>query len=210
MNALASSDEADNPVAMAASVEAALQALRQAGAPRREPLRWQYVASLAERLHSAPPAQQALLHAKLQAGVADCQARLAPSAPAAPHGKAKLKPPPSALAQFNQAVAAAAAQAVPGGTGAGHARPELKSAQRFRESWAVLCAEEVVEQASIQAPQNAGPLNAQRLVLRTLALLRDLSPDYLRRFLTHTETLMWLEGQQGRGPAAGSKGKRAQ
>jgi hypothetical protein len=30
-------------------------------------------------------------------------------------------------------------------------------------------------------------------VLRTLGLLRDLSPDYLRRFLSHVETLQWLE-----------------
>ncbi|MFD2453353.1 DUF2894 domain-containing protein [Ideonella paludis] len=65
---------------------------------------------------------------------------------------------------------------LPGGPSATQARPELKSAQRFRESWAVLCAEEVVDQASTQAPQNAGPLNAHRLVLHTLGLLRDLSP----------------------------------
>ncbi len=30
-------------------------------------------------------------------------------------------------------------------------------------------------------------------MLRTLGLLRDLSPDYLRRFLSHVETLQWLE-----------------
>jgi hypothetical protein len=184
-------------------VQAAMQALRQAGAPRWEPLRWQYLASLAERLQAAPLGQQALLQAKLAQGLAECQARLVQRPQAAQPG-AKPKRPPSALAQFNQAVAEAAAGSLPGGSGAAQARPELKSAQRFRESWAVLCAEEVVDQASTQAPQNAGPLNAHMLVLRTLGLLRDLSPDYLRRFLTHTETLMWLEGQQGRGGAAGA------
>ncbi|MBQ0933860.1 DUF2894 domain-containing protein [Ideonella paludis] len=184
-------------------VQAALQALRQAGAPRWEPLRWQYVASLAERLQAAPLGQQALLQAKLAQGLADCQARLAQRPPTAQPG-AKPKRPPSALAQLNQAVAQAAAGGLPGGPSATQARPELKSAQRFRESWAVLCAEEVVDQASTQAPQNAGPLNAHRLVLHTLGLLRDLSPDYLRRFLTHTETLMWLEGQQGRAAAGGA------
>lgn len=187
--------------------QAALQALRQAGAPRWEPLSWQYLASLAERLQAAPAGQKALLQAKLAQGVADCRARLA-RRPPAPVSVAKAKRPPSALAQLNRAVAEAAAQAAPGGPGAAQARPELKSAQRFRESWAVLCAEDVVEQASTQAPQNAGPLNADMLVLRTLGLLRELSPDYLRRFLTHTETLMWLEGQQGRGAAASGKGRR--
>lgn len=195
------------PQPMGDDPQAALQSLRQAGAPRWEPLRWQYLASLAERLQAAPPGQQALLQAKLAQGLADCQARLAQRPPTA-QPSAKPKRPPSALAQLNQAVAEAAAGSSPGGLGVGPARPELKSAQRFRESWAVLCAEEVVDQASTQAPQNAGPLNAHMLVLRTLGLLRDLSPDYLRRFLTHTETLMWLEGQQGRGAAAGGKGKR--
>lgn len=190
----------------AADPQAALQALRQAGAPRWEPLRWQYLASLAERLQAAPLGQQALLQAKLAQGLADCESRLAQRPQAANPG-AKPKRPPSALAQLNQAVAEAAAGGPTGGPGAAQARPELKSAQRFRESWAVLCAEEVVDQASTQAPQNAGPLNAHMLVLRTLGLLRDLSPDYLRRFLTHTETLMWLEGQQGRG-AGGAKAKR--
>jgi hypothetical protein len=33
-------------------------------------------------------------------------------------------------------------------------------------------------------------------VLRTLALMRDLSPDYLRRFLSHADTLLWLEQAQ--------------
>jgi hypothetical protein len=181
--------------------QTALQALRQAGAPRWEPVRWQYLASLAERMQAAPPGQQALLRAKLMQGMADCQVRLAQRPPAS-HSGAKPKRPPSALAQLNQTVAEAAG-GPPGVPGAGPARPELKSAQRFRESWAVLCAEEVVDQASTQAPQNAGPLNAHMLVLRTLGLLRDLSPDYLRRFLTHTETLMWLEGQQARAVAGG-------
>jgi hypothetical protein len=31
------------------------------------------------------------------------------------------------------------------------------------------------------------------LVLRTLGLMRELSPDYLRRFMTHVETLLWLD-----------------
>ena len=66
-------------------------------------------------------------------------------------------------------------------------------------------AEVQVQQARDRAPQNAGPLNPQRLVLETLARMGELSPHYLRRFLTHTETLLWLEQAHGvlRQPAAG-------
>lgn len=69
----------------------------------------------------------------------------------------------------------------------------LKSVQRFRETWALISAEAEVDQAKHRAPENAGPLNAHNLVLRTLGLMRELSPDYLRRFMDHTESLMWLD-----------------
>jgi DNA polymerase III gamma/tau subunit len=74
---------------------------------------------------------------------------------------------------------------------------ELKSAVRFRETWARISAETEVDQAKIRAPENAGPLNAHNLVLRTLALMRELSPDYLRRFMGHTESLLWLDQAYG-------------
>lgn len=79
----------------------------------------------------------------------------------------------------------------------GGAWPELRSAQRFRETWERLGAERQVQQARARAPQNAGPLNPQRLMLETLARMGELSPHYLRRFIAHTETLLWLEQAQG-------------
>jgi len=30
-------------------------------------------------------------------------------------------------------------------------------------------------------------------VLRSLSLMQEVSPDYLRRFLSHVDTLLWLE-----------------
>jgi hypothetical protein len=69
----------------------------------------------------------------------------------------------------------------------------LPSVRRFRETWSRIAAEDQVTQAVERGPANAGPLNSHMLVLRTLALLRDLSPDYLRRFLSQMETLQWLE-----------------
>ena len=88
-------------------------------------------------------------------------------------------------------------------TGAGR-WPELRSAQRFRETWERIGAEVQVQQARDRAPPNAGPLNPQRLMLETLARMGELSPHYLRRFLAHAETLLWLEQvqQQLKAPAA--------
>ena len=90
----------------------------------------------------------------------------------------------------------------------GHAPwPDLRSAQRFRETWERMGAERQVQQARERAPQNAGPLNPQRLMLETLARMGELSPHYLSRFLTHTETLLWLEQAQVALKAPAGKGK---
>ena len=88
---------------------------------------------------------------------------------------------------------------------------ELRSVMRFRETWARLCAEAEVEQASHRAPENAGPLNAHHLVLRMLGLMRELSPDYLRRFLGYSESLLWLDQGYARlkQPAAKARPARA-
>ncbi|MGE0347855.1 DUF2894 domain-containing protein [Hydrogenophaga sp.] len=71
--------------------------------------------------------------------------------------------------------------------------PELRSARAFRETWSRIAAEDEVTEAVQRGPDNAGPLNSHMLVLRTLGLLRELSPDYLRRFLAHADTLLWLD-----------------
>ena len=50
-----------------------------------------------------------------------------------------------------------------------------------------------VRQAVAQGPQNAGPINSHMLTLRALVLLRERSPQYLERFMTHVDTLLCLE-----------------
>jgi hypothetical protein len=41
-----------------------------------------------------------------------------------------------------------------------------------------------------QAPKNAGPINSHMLVLRSLELMCDTSPDYLDCFMSYAETLL--------------------
>ncbi|MCU0764209.1 MAG: DUF2894 domain-containing protein [Hydrogenophaga sp.] len=74
--------------------------------------------------------------------------------------------------------------------------PPLRSAERFRETWSRVSAETEVARAEQRAPDNAGPLNSHRLVLHTLGLMRQLSPEYLQAFLAQAETLLWLEHAQ--------------
>jgi hypothetical protein len=76
-------------------------------------------------------------------------------------------------------------------------RPELKSAQYFRDTWSKISADKQVTQALGKAPKNAGPINSHRVVLGSLALMRDISPDYLNRFMSYVDTLLCLD-QRGR------------
>jgi hypothetical protein len=72
-------------------------------------------------------------------------------------------------------------------------RPELKTIRKFRSTWSKLSVDKQVVQALEQAPKNAGPINSPMLVLRSLALMRDISPDYLSRFVSYAETLLCLD-----------------
>lgn len=74
-----------------------------------------------------------------------------------------------------------------------HQQTQLRSAQQCREALAQLEAEHLVSQASRAAPEDSGPLNPQKLAIRSLLTLRDLSPGYLGRFVSYLDTLAWLE-----------------
>lgn len=82
--------------------------------------------------------------------------------------------------------------------------PELQAAPYFRATWAKLSANKRVTQALVQAPKNAGPINSHSLVLRSLALMRDISPDYLNRLTSYVDTLLGLD-QGGRPKQATAK-----
>ncbi|MDO9215861.1 MAG: DUF2894 domain-containing protein [Lacisediminimonas sp.] len=116
--------------------------------------------------------------------------------------QAAFDKPSAPLAQLNQYLQDAKRDSIahrpgrdPGGSLVSDtaARSEMASVRRFRQTWARMAAEDQVDKAAVRGPLNAGPLNSHMLVLRSLALMRTLSPDYLQRFLSHADTLLWLE-----------------
>ncbi len=70
---------------------------------------------------------------------------------------------------------------------------ELKSYQLFRETWAKHYSDKLVSDAVRKLPENPGPLNSQMLITRSLMIIRNLSPNYLKRFISYVDTLLWLE-----------------
>lgn len=70
---------------------------------------------------------------------------------------------------------------------------ELQSMKAFRESMKYFNIDKVIERAINDLPANPGPHNPHMLAIKSLTQMRELSPQYLRRFAAYIETLLWLE-----------------
>lgn len=190
--------------------EPTLESLRAEGAHRHDPARFHYLEVLARRLPGQPAAVQQVLAGRLHAALVAYaeQARQAPETmetPSPATGKARAPMVASPLAQLNRDLSARAqADADTARAGDGASLSDMKSVRQFSEVWSKISAEQQVVQALHRGPENAGPLNAHKLMLRTLSLMRALSPDYLRRFMSQMDSLLWLEqaGARAPGPTA--------
>ena len=180
--------------------EPSLESLRAEGVQHHDPVRFRYLEVLAGRLPAQPPAVRQVLAGRLHAALADYAARARVAAPVPPPATPRAKAP-SALEALNRDLAARARADADADVEAdadalmlhGPSISDLQSVRRFGEVWAEIAAEQQVAQAITRGPENAGPLNAHRLVLRSLALMQSLSPDYLRHFLSQMDSLLWLE-----------------
>lgn len=179
-----------------------LQALRERGAGRGNPVRFAYLEALARRAAQQPAAVRQPLIARI---VREAEA-LAERQPAATSPDTGSPPPASPLADLlaylgehtldaSSFPSAGTARARRLSQPKGGAAPatELKSVAYFRQTWSKLSTEQQLTQTLAQAPENAGPMNSQHLVLRALQAMRDLSPDYLQGFMSYVDTLIWLE-----------------
>jgi hypothetical protein len=116
------------------------------------------------------------------------------------------------LAQLNATLAQASptlreAQAAGTDAAAVAGREELSAVRRFRRVWASGRSQDQLARASTRKPVNAGPLNSHALVLQALDLMQELSPDYLRHFLLHVESLQWLQAVRDAPPPVVTGGK---
>ena len=68
-----------------------------------------------------------------------------------------------------------------------------RTLQFFKRTWSRLSADQRLAQSRASLPDNAGPLNSHHLVHRSLTLMRELSPEYLERFVGYVDALQWLE-----------------
>ncbi|MGE5452760.1 MAG: DUF2894 domain-containing protein [Acidobacteriota bacterium] len=189
----------DTAAAAEAAIRSTLASWRQEGKHRRDPLRFHYLEALAQRLTHQPEGVRRVLLGKLTQAVADYAERLgaplepqptdATQATAAKGEQAGRRP----LADLNHYIQSRQHEGADAVGAWPSSQPTLKSVRRFGQVWAKIAADQQVDQAMKRGPENAGPLNSHMLVLRAMALMRQLSPDYLRHFLPQVDTLLWLE-----------------
>jgi hypothetical protein len=201
---------------LAQDLGAQLADLRLAGADQYDPVTWHYLQGLFERAARHRGEVRRLLDARLAQALQTLRERFAQAQREA--RQATASPPRSAprasLGELARALSQPAPETRDGGRDAGSSRvvgnrPELKSVRHFRNTWSKLSVDKQLAKALGRAPKNAGPINSHSLVLRSLALMRELSPDYLNRFMCYADALLCLDqGDQAR-PAPVKKLPRA-
>lgn len=196
----------------ASDPQSRLDALRASGADRREPVRFAYLESLERRAATQPEAVRRALLARINTAADQLAAIPGPSVET-PVDNATTSPLAELLAYIGQHAheqPTTPHSATPPPNTQRHAprAPELKSVAYFRNTWSKLSAEQQLTQTLAQAPENAGPMNSQHLVLRSLQVMRDLAPDYLQGFMSYVDTLVWLEHADPMRPMPRSEGDR--
>lgn len=86
-----------------------------------------------------------------------------------------------------------AQQAISRATSVASPALELKTVRESRATWARMSVDRQLSLAMKQGPQNAGPINSHMLVLRSLTMMQDISPEYLSRFVSYIDTLLFLD-----------------
>lgn len=181
-----------------ATVSETLDAWRQRGADRLDPVRFRFIEALARRAAAHEGEARRRLDERLAELVAAYSATLA----ANDTSKNKTAPPTtpvaSGLAELLAHVAERTGAAE--GTAAPQGASDLKSLRYFRSTWSRLSADRRLNQSQAKVPENAGPLNSQHLVHRAITLMRDASPDYLNRLMAYVDTLSWIEQANASAP----------
>jgi hypothetical protein len=194
------------PTTPATALSEGLEALRAQGAPRIDPVRFRHIEALQRRAAAHQGETRRLLDARLARLMSTCAQAVAQASTTKPNLRNQA-PNRSALAELLAYLAGPTADAGQR-TQHPHAPNELKTVRYFRSTWSRLRVDQQMVQALAGVPDQAGPLNTQRLLHQALSLMRQASPDYTQRFMAQVEALLWLE-QAGEMATLARKGQSA-
>lgn len=195
-----------------ADIRSLLDAWREQGADRTDPLRFGVIAALAQRAdHHDGPVRQ-LLQDRLEV-LADDYASAIPATTAATPtaGDTASSSPDATLSSpspLQELLAHIAASQVvterrPGALDAAiastSARTPLPVLDEFQRLWSRIRTDSQLRKSLDSAPEDAGPLHSSTLLHRAMSLMHEASPGYLQHFIAYADALSWMEQLQEKG-----------
>jgi hypothetical protein len=201
---------------------AMIDAWRERGEQRLDPVRFRFIEALARRATTHHGDARRILDGKLAkllvAYGEDLEKARRAEGPPAPHAADARQTAQAPRGPLAELVDDVTRHASPHGDGRAASdlvhslacAPELKTLSYFRSTWSRLSADRRLTQSLAKMPKNAGPLNSHHLVHRSLTLMRDLSPAYLNRFMSYIDALLWLDQVNGGSTSAGTDVPRAE
>jgi hypothetical protein len=200
-----------------------LDAWREQGADRLDPLRFHFIEALEKRAASHGGAVRRMLEDRLSVlldAYADALASAAIRIGSTDDTLTSRAPARGALGELVDHIASCTATrdddySVGDLAPRSAPFPALAALDEFRKLWSKVRSDSHLRQSLAQGPANAGPLNSGALAHRSIALMRELSPGYLQHFLSYVDDLSWMEQINERraatakdAPAAASTRKR--
>ncbi|WP_345816021.1 DUF2894 domain-containing protein [Paraburkholderia sp. PREW-6R] len=193
------------------TARATLDAWRESGADRFDAVRFYFMDALERRACAQRGETRRLLDERLSKLIAEYADALRDAGSASPlaltsaqnEAAACVDGPAPAFASAHDTLASLVdrlATGIPPAAAGQPARasyPELDALDYFRDVWAKVRTEKQLRQSLEQVPGNAGPLNSSSLVHRSLSLMRELSPGYLKQFLSYVDSLSWMDQMSG-------------
>ncbi|MFM0225637.1 DUF2894 domain-containing protein [Paraburkholderia dipogonis] len=195
----------------ASGARATLDAWRERGADRLDPVRFHFIEALERRAASHSGEARRILDERL-AGLLDAYAGHIERAASPAHDagvRAANEPAHATLKSLVDYIASQDHVAAATGLPRAASYPELPALDYFREVWSKVRTEKQMRQSLEQVPGNAGPLNSSSLVHRALSLMREVSPGYLKQFLSYVDALSWMEQLNGGAAPTGKDAPRA-
>lgn len=191
------------------SLQARLHMCQQQGLDRIEPLRFYYLAALvqraAERAQVSETLRQRLLDKAaclLDEFQALCEQKQQ-NAETALAKKTAVIAPLAALQVLSRRLKDQSAGPAPsldtadssseGAKRTGQPRQDLQAVKHYQQLFEKMAVERLLNKVMQEIPENAGPLNPERVVIRCLSALQDISPAYALRLLSYYESLICLQ-----------------
>lgn len=185
---------------------AQLQAWRESGADRSDPPRFELIAALAQRAQRYAGSARAQLDARLSQ-LTDAYAQLVAVEVAKPAATTSVESPLQSLLQqlevdpLQYQLPLNTANAVvidsDSDSGEGNDTALMPALDEFQQLWSRIRIDSLLRQCLDSLPEDAGPLHSSVLTYRAMALMQELSPEYLQHFIAYVDVLTWMEPVSG-------------